>query len=140
MKGLLIFFAPLFLCCEASYPDVPVFVMDSLQCDAVETFGNGATCTDMDSGSPVALEDRCGRGSACSAHGVCVDDPLILGCMCSADEDCSKWSDYVNTSLGREGEERLNVVCYGGGCVYSPEQLAEDTDVGNVAGSEVDAE
>jgi len=114
--------------------------MDSLQCDAVETFGNGATCLDIEPGSPVALEERCGPGSACSAHGVCVDDPLILGCLCSVDSDCSNWSSYLNTSLGLTGEESLAVVCYGGGCVYSPEQLSKDVEQEDVAGSEVDAE
>ena len=126
--------------CEASYPDVPELIVQSVQCAAIESFGDGQSCADLDAGDVPGLEEACGVGGACSPHGACVQDPLFLGCTCIRDEDCAGWATYVNGALTLEGEEIVVPMCYGGGCVYAAEQMVSADGTDGDSDTEVDAE
>ena len=126
--------------CEASYPDIPEMIVQSTQCRSIETFGDGRTCDGLEAGDVSGLEEACGDGGACSSHGVCVQDPLFLGCSCLQDEDCAGWTGYLNGALSLEGEEIIPPVCYGGGCVFAAEQMMAEDGKDEDSSTEVDAE
>ena len=126
--------------CDASYPDVPEMIVQSVQCTSIDVFGDGRACGELEAGDVSGLEEACGVGGACSPQGVCVQDPLFLGCTCVRDEDCGGWAGYVNGALAVEGEEIVAPVCYGGGCVFASEQMASADVVDGDSSTEVDAE
>lgn len=132
-----------FLCgggwhCEPDYPELPVFVEASLTCLEIADFGTGDLCAPHEDGSL----DVCGPAGGCSPLGVCVSEKVFLGCTCLNHEDCQGWADYVSEALVDSGEEKLNPLCYAGGCIYSPvmreeeREFTDDDDV--VDGPKVD--
>ena len=101
--------------CGVDYPDMPVFTSERISCAGISGFGNGLLCSGEDGSVDVSL---CGvEGAACTPGRLCVDTPQALSCLCTLDQDCSGYINYVNTARESQGQEELEPRCEGGVCV-----------------------
>jgi hypothetical protein len=77
-------------------------------CSNIKDFGNGATCV-----KPSTELSECGNSSdrACSVSEVCFDSALYIICRCEKNEDCDKFSDYINSSRKNSSLSMLTFEC-----------------------------